>query len=70
MIALLFTYNRTVEEKRNSEQDTNAESKNERPPAAPAQCAAVTSRTYKRSEDQAQDRAKEPREAVVLFRKT
>lgn len=70
MISLLFTYNRTVKEKCNSEQDTNAESKDERPPAAPAQRAAVTSRTYKRSEDQAQDRAKEPSEAVVLFRKT
>lgn len=70
MISSLFTYNRTIKEKCNSKEDTNAESKNKRPPAAPAQCAAVTSRTYKRSEDQTQDRAKEPSEAVVLFGKT
>lgn len=70
MISSLFTYNRAIKEKCNSKEDTNAESKNKRPPAAPAQCAAVTSRTYKWSEDQAQDRAKEPSEAVVLFRKT
>lgn len=69
-IFLLFTYHRAIKEKCNSKEDTNAESKDKRPPAAPAQRAAVTGRTYKRSEDQAQDRAEEPSEAVVLFRKT
>jgi len=70
VIYSLLTYNRAIKEKCNSEEDTNAESKNKRPPAAPAQRAAVASRTYQRSEDQAQDRAEEPGEAVVLLRKT
>lgn len=70
MISSSFTYNGAIKEKCNSKEDTDAESKDERPPAAPAQRAAVTSWTYKWSEDQAQDWAKEPSEAVVLFRKT
>lgn len=68
--SLLFTYHRAIKEKCNSKEDTNAEREDEGPPAAPAQRAAVTGRTDERSEDQAQDGAQEPSEAVVLFRKT
>lgn len=70
MISSSLTYNGAIKEKCNSKKDTDAESKDERPPAAPAQSAAVTGWTYKWSEDQAQDWAQEPSEAVVLFRKT
>lgn len=69
VISSLFTYDGAVEEKCNSKEDTDAQSENERPPAAPAQRAAVTGRTDERSEDQAQDGAEEPREAVVLLGK-
>lgn len=42
VVSPLLTYNRAVEEKCNSKEDTNGESEDKRPPAAPAQRAAVT----------------------------
>lgn len=67
---MLFTYDRAIKEKCNSKEDPDAESQDKGPPAAPAQRAAVTGRTDERREDQPQDGAEEPSEAVVLFRKT
>ena len=63
-----LTDGRAVEEQRHSKEHAHAERQDERPPAAPAQGAAVTRGANERREDEAEDGAQEPGEAVVLLR--
>lgn len=63
-----LTYSGAIEEKCNTNEDPHTQHKDEGPPAAPAQGAAVTCRANKRCEDEAKDGAQEPGEAVVLLR--
>lgn len=63
-----LTDGRAVEEKSNTDEDPHTQHKDEGPPAAPAQGTAVACRANKRCEDEAEDGAQEPGEAVVLLR--
>lgn len=65
-----LTYQRPVEEQRHPDERADAESQDEGPPPAPAQGAAVAGRADQRGEHEAEDGAEEPRQAVVLLRKT
>lgn len=63
-----LTDGRAVEEQCHSEEHAHAERQDERPPAAPAQGAAVARGADEGRENEAEDGAQEPGEAVVLLR--
>lgn len=65
-----LTYQRPVEKQRHPYERADAESQDEGPPPAPAQRAAVAGRADQRGEHEAKDGAEEPRQAVILLRKT
>lgn len=65
-----LTYQRPVEKQRHPYERADAESQDEGPPPAPAQRAAVAGRADQRGEHEAEDGAEEPRQAVILLRKT
>lgn len=63
-----LTYGRAVQEKGHAEEHAHAEGEDERPPPAPAQGAPITGGADEGREDEAEDGAQEPGEAVVLLR--
>lgn len=64
-----LTNGRAIQEKGHTAEHAHAEGQDERPPPAPAQGAAVAGRADEGREDEAEDRAQEPGEAVVLLGK-
>lgn len=65
-----LTYQRSIQKQRHAYQRSYTQSQDERPPPAPSQSAAIAGRANQRSEHEAEDRAEEPRQAVVLLWKT
>lgn len=63
----LLTDGRAIEEEGHPEQHPHTQGQDERAPAAPAQGAAVTGGADEGREDEAEDGAQEPSEAIVLL---